>query len=213
MQPALGLSIFDSNTDSSVIVLFTERPGALNPTWTGIFREGFTEQYNIRFKGIVGGPPHFMHLLSRASSAVNPHTITTLELSSVFHYEPPSWSAALAPFGEVHTLYIESMFRPAMLLSLIAPEQNASPETPLILPKLRFLWLSVLDLRVMNDHLAALDRFSFSRIFSSRIQQGTRIDHLRINKLVIDKMLAENVVLPRLRALVPVVECESIIGE
>ena len=83
------------------------------------------------------------------------------------------------------------------------------------LPHLRYLWLAVLDLTATRDSptSAGPDWVQFIRMLLSRSQAGRSIEHLRIGRLYMEVTLAEKLFLPRVRAIVPLVECDTVVSD
>ncbi|KZV74845.1 hypothetical protein PENSPDRAFT_748949 [Peniophora sp. CONT] len=221
--PIVGLSVWDAGDadsadeetmiDDVAACWLVFDLGMVNPSWTGVFKHNYKERMSLYMYSIETTEPHFVKLLAQALKVVDAGQIQILEIGSKQAHNMGQWSRALTPFNNLHTLYLENMPRTPLLLSLAPTAPERQDFTSIILPGLRFLWLDKLDLSESDKEEASPvpDRVQFIRTFLSRKQQGFPVQHLRIGELRMDVTLAERSFLPRIRAIVPLVECNTVV--
>ncbi|KZV74846.1 hypothetical protein PENSPDRAFT_748950 [Peniophora sp. CONT] len=221
--PIVGLSVWDSpyldHEDPESVGLIdatacwhVSDPGKENSNWTGPFKRDFKERLSLYLYSVNGVEPHLIELLAEAIKSVDASQIQVLEIGSLRPYTSARWATALAPFINVHTLYLENMPQTPLLSSLSTTKIGHQEPALLTLPNLRFLWLQILEFGDTEGETTShgQDRVQFVRMLASRKQDGRPIEHIRIEELRMDTMLAEKSFLPRLRAIVPLVECNTI---
>ncbi|KAI0036543.1 hypothetical protein K488DRAFT_81990 [Vararia minispora EC-137] len=129
----------------------------------------------------------------------------TLQLGRIHPYPVNVWRDLLVPLSRIETLYLQD-YASVWLMPVLAPTGN---EAAPMLPQLRFLWIQSLDLygKDSGDVRNAMTRKDLLFHFIERKRTGYPLERLRIDKLIVDKDEAIKTLLPRLRAIIPVVEC------
>ncbi|VDB86605.1 unnamed protein product [Peniophora sp. CBMAI 1063] len=222
----VGLSVWDTKADAddegattygdATVCWLVSDTGYENNAWTGPFRRDYRERMSVYMYDIEITEPHFVRLMAQSLTVVDAGRIEVLEIGSHLAYDAQRWSRVISPFNNLHTLYLEDMPRTPLLLSLdSATSIERQDFASIVLPALRFLWLQELDLTEESDGEIpeGPNRVQFTRMLLSRKQQGFPVHHLRIGELYMDTKLAEKSFLPRIRAIVPLVECDTIIPD
>ncbi|KZV62806.1 hypothetical protein PENSPDRAFT_657813 [Peniophora sp. CONT] len=201
------------------IALFSPMPDArCDAALPGPFRRDFVEQLLIRFYHNLRPEPRIKLILSHLQKITNFSAIDTLEVGSNIAYDHAAWAACFSRFPNITTLYLLNMSRTSAPLALIAPDSDEGVKLDserLVAPRLRFLWLSVLDLRdPRNDEEAqqpTTSRLQLLHMLSSRMKAGVPLDRLRIESLIVpDIKEAQRSFVTRLETLVQYVEIDDI---
>ncbi|VDC03628.1 unnamed protein product [Peniophora sp. CBMAI 1063] len=172
----------------------------------------FHEQLHCCFAHIRRHEPILPHIFASLPNVVDLAAINILSIDSAKHvsYDATFWSTELARVPAVEMLYLADMDCTAALFSL-AP---AGPGQDAILPRLNTLWMEVLDFReeLGEGGRNGPNSSQFLQILSSRSHSGRPIKHLRIDLLLVaDPEQASRVLVPRLKALVPLVEVAEVL--
>ncbi|KZV76290.1 hypothetical protein PENSPDRAFT_747751 [Peniophora sp. CONT] len=210
------------------IILHTSDPGHVDSDiWVdGPFAKNHHTKLKLRFKIVDSIPPQYLESLDTASSTIGHASINTLEVGCVvnYAYTPATWSASFARFSHVNTLFFSNRQHTWALQALLVPDTPRGEGIP-ILPSLRFLWLKELHVyyaqgafvlsgrRSEGDtQTTAISDVQFLEVLESRSRCGSALERLRIGKLFMNLELATQSFLPRVRAIVPIVECGKIHG-
>ena len=178
------------------------------------FSDDYSEHIYYSLQGLDG--PQLDNMLSSLSEVVNFSVIETLQISSALHdaYSTVFWETALKRLPNLTTLYFVNM---PCTTALFCLEPGNNPEgfaqVEVVLPRLRYLWLDLLDIRETSEQAGTLgpDRSQFLRILSSRLRAKRQFERLRIDTLLMeDPTQANRSFIPRLRALVPQVDVHRV---
>ncbi|VDC03634.1 unnamed protein product [Peniophora sp. CBMAI 1063] len=208
--------------DKVEIALYTPKssPASVTKAPFDLFADGFCRHHDLSFGGDSREhrEPCLEVLLAHAQTFTNMSAIGTLQIAFGNTYGNDVWIACLSLFPNLVTLSLDGPGRMSALFAMKATNLDDSDsaqtdETPIVLPRLSFLWISALDVRKpRNDEEAQQggpDRQQFLHILSSRRRAGAPLDRLRIDKLLVpDYAEAKKVLLPRMETLVPHVEVE-----
>lgn len=195
-----GISLFDYTSckfdgteerGHTTLVFYVLHHGGTAPrAWTGPFARDHRPKLSIEFTTMDISPPHFRDSLDAAANLMDCTRITTVEIGCFYEYAPAAWSASLARFSHVRTLFLNGPQHIRTLLSLVV---SVSPqgESVVIMPLLRTIWLSELSVQSSDVRAHISDVFEehvigyrqFLDIFSSRARVGCPIECLRIDQL------------------------------
>lgn len=175
-------------------------PGARLAHWDGgIFERDYLERRQLFFEAVDCSQLDFVRAVSAAHAITDVASTTALELANRPPRDPSTWTSILKPFSSVETLYVENTATWAVIIALMASQDE---ETPLLLPRLRCLWLSHL---VIFDESFSTDctRAHLIRILVSRAKRGAVLQDLRVDALIINSEAAAEVLASRVRLIVP----------
>ncbi|KAI0030270.1 hypothetical protein K488DRAFT_87940 [Vararia minispora EC-137] len=199
--PISGMMIEQERDNYLTMEFYVRIPGA--PLgYSSVFERGFQRRLAVHFHSnhVIR---HFISAAAHVIDALNLDRIEYFALGQERFVDDNDWSDIFSQLRHVHTLYIMDTARP-LLIPLFQPS---------ILPSLHFLWISSLRIGHVNgtptpaEEWGDLTRAELIQMMLDRRGAGAGLKRLRINALYADKAEAMKTVLPRLRAIVPLVEC------
>ncbi|VDC03627.1 unnamed protein product [Peniophora sp. CBMAI 1063] len=164
--------------------------------WFGPFADGHSERLLLEIEQAGCHPPHLRNIFFIVANSINCDAIETLDLEITAEYAVAAWLVHFKPFQNVATLHVDDMARTTVLVAL-----RASGSFPPPLPRLhwQFLWISALDLQERPSQVdppGASDDDAFDPFAYQLVDHGSSCE-----------------LLPRLTALVPLVEVLETLAE
>ncbi|KZV76277.1 hypothetical protein PENSPDRAFT_446922 [Peniophora sp. CONT] len=179
---------------------------------------GYRKQILCSF---VENKPRLAEVVSSLSNVMDYNAIETLQIGLAVQgsYDDAFWTAILSRFPNVTTLCYTDMWwacGPSLNALKTTKPWRQQTEDDVTLPRLRFIWVDILDLREHQNNGAPgfIDFITWSQflhILSSRQQAKKQIEHLRIDIMIVrNRLQARREFLPRLREIVPHVEVKEV---
>ncbi|KZV76287.1 hypothetical protein PENSPDRAFT_747748 [Peniophora sp. CONT] len=214
---SFGHDYWDDELDSMSeydLSFFASREGATFRDWrygrgNDVFRSGFDRRLSTTFKRFSKTSP--FAVLSGLAPVIDLGALTTLSLdTAALNFSSEQWTDVLRPMIELQTLFLRSGTK--SIAKALTPASKTTDPGPL-LPRLHLLWLHALVFAkgTTAEDVPHQGLATYTRMLQARTRRGVSVQHLRIDKLQMEPDMAEDVFIPRMKVLVPLVQCLKVV--
>ncbi|KAI0310308.1 hypothetical protein OF83DRAFT_1178693 [Amylostereum chailletii] len=139
VRPVTALSLFDHNLGKTIeLGLGVSEKGAVAKDWSDLLKHGFIFPLDVLLHVWDPYVPHFKRMFKFLVTEFGLSRIQILDLGSSSSYDKEDWHEMFSGLNDVHTLALDFM--------LIMSVTKVLGESPILLPSLRRLILSSVDL-------------------------------------------------------------------